>query len=109
MKLSDKGARFIKNWEGKRLKAYKCTAGVWTVGYGHTGPDVGPTTTITDAKADEYRGWQPVTEDKQNSVEAEGYEEGKVVKYEKRFINLFMLDIDYAPLIRIKPTGSNIL
>jgi lysozyme len=26
----------IKKWEGLRLKAYKCPAGVWTIGYGHT-------------------------------------------------------------------------
>lgn len=26
----------IKAWEGCRLKAYKCPAGVWTIGYGHT-------------------------------------------------------------------------
>ena len=28
--------RMIKNWEGLRLKAYRCPAGVWTIGYGHT-------------------------------------------------------------------------
>lgn len=27
---------FIKQWEGVRLEAYKCPAGVWTIGYGHT-------------------------------------------------------------------------
>ena len=26
----------IKSFEGCRLKAYKCSAGVWTIGYGHT-------------------------------------------------------------------------
>lgn len=26
----------IKHYEGLRLKAYKCPAGVWTIGYGHT-------------------------------------------------------------------------
>lgn len=26
----------IKKWEGLRLKAYKDTGGVWTIGYGHT-------------------------------------------------------------------------
>lgn len=33
-------AVIIKKWEGMRLKAYKCPAGVWTIGAGHTGPDV---------------------------------------------------------------------
>ena len=27
---------FVKRFEGRELKAYRCSAGVWTVGYGHT-------------------------------------------------------------------------
>ena len=27
---------FIASWEGFREQAYKCPAGTWTVGYGHT-------------------------------------------------------------------------
>lgn len=27
---------FVKQWEGRELKAYRCFAGVWTIGYGHT-------------------------------------------------------------------------
>jgi lysozyme len=37
MKLSKAGADLIKKYEGCRLKAYKCPAGVWTIGFGHTG------------------------------------------------------------------------
>ena len=29
-------AGFISSFEGCRLSAYKCSAGVWTIGYGHT-------------------------------------------------------------------------
>lgn len=36
MKLSNHGAKFIKHHEGLRLKAYRCPAGRWTIGYGHT-------------------------------------------------------------------------
>ena len=36
MKTSNKGINLIKEFEGCRLKAYKCPAGVWTIGYGHT-------------------------------------------------------------------------
>jgi lysozyme len=32
--------RLARRWEGLRLRAYKCPAGVWTIGYGHTGPEV---------------------------------------------------------------------
>lgn len=30
-------ADFIAEWEGFRGKAYQCAAGVWTIGFGHTG------------------------------------------------------------------------
>lgn len=32
--------RLIRRFEGLRLKPYRCPAGVPTVGFGHTGPDV---------------------------------------------------------------------
>jgi lysozyme len=48
----------IKRWEGCKLKAYKCSAGVWTVGYGLTTNagfiEVGADTVITQAEADWY-------------------------------------------------------
>lgn len=34
--VSAKGLALIKQFEGLRLKAYKCPAGVWTIGYGET-------------------------------------------------------------------------
>lgn len=37
MKISDKGLALIRRFEGCCLTAYKCPAGVWTIGYGHTG------------------------------------------------------------------------
>lgn len=36
MTISDKGVELIAKYEGCRLSAYKCPAGVWTIGYGHT-------------------------------------------------------------------------
>ncbi|MEG2276672.1 MAG: lysozyme [Odoribacter sp.] len=36
MRTSEKGLRLIKRLEGLRLEAYKCPAGVVTIGYGHT-------------------------------------------------------------------------
>ncbi len=36
MKTSNKGINLIKEFEGFRQNAYKCSAGVWTIGYGHT-------------------------------------------------------------------------
>lgn len=36
MKASQNCINLIKKFEGCRLDAYKCPAGVWTIGYGHT-------------------------------------------------------------------------
>ena len=51
MKISDNGLAIIQKFEGCRLKAYKCPAGVLTIGYGHTGKDVKAGMTITKAQA----------------------------------------------------------
>lgn len=43
----------IRRFEGLRLKAYLCPAGVWTCGYGSTGPDVKPGTQWSLQRAEE--------------------------------------------------------
>lgn len=52
MQLSTTIKKKIKAWEGCRLNAYRCPAGVLTIGYGHTGPDVTLGKRITQAEAD---------------------------------------------------------
>lgn len=51
MQTSKKGIDLIKSFEGCRLTAYKCPAGVLTIGYGHTGADVKPSQKITQEQA----------------------------------------------------------
>lgn len=51
MTTSQAGRDLIKKYEGLRLKAYKCPAGVWTVGYGHT-RGVTSSTEISQSMAD---------------------------------------------------------
>ena len=36
MQISEEGKQLIKKFEGCELEAYKCSAGVWTIGYGRT-------------------------------------------------------------------------
>ena len=43
----------IRRFEGLRLRAYLCPAGVWTIGYGATGSGIGPGLTWTAAQAEE--------------------------------------------------------
>jgi len=42
----------IKRFEGCKLTAYKCPAGVWTVGWGATGPNIVQGTRWTQEQAD---------------------------------------------------------
>ncbi|MDE6512796.1 MAG: lysozyme [Muribaculaceae bacterium] len=48
----EKAIELIKEFEGLRLRAYKCVAGVWTIGWGHTG-GVKAGTSISAGQAEE--------------------------------------------------------
>lgn len=53
MKVSDDLLHALKRFEGFRVKAYRCPAGVWTCGYGHT-RGVTARTVCNEAKAMEW-------------------------------------------------------
>lgn len=52
-KIGRAGLELIMQFEGCRLKAYQCAAGVWTIGYGHTA-GVARGQTITQEQAEAY-------------------------------------------------------
>jgi GH24 family phage-related lysozyme (muramidase) len=54
MKLSPDGVAFIQEFEGLRLDSYKDQAGIWTIGYGTTGPNIGPNQRITKDQANKF-------------------------------------------------------
>ena len=54
MEISQNGIEFIKKVEGCELVAYKCSSGVWTIGYGHTGTDIKQGKEISLEKAERY-------------------------------------------------------
>ena len=64
MKTSQRGINLIKQFEGVRLTAYKCPAGVYTIGYGHT-RGVKRGMKITEEEASAY-----LTADLRNSEKA---------------------------------------
>src|SRR5271170_978206 len=51
---SDNGLNLTQQFEGLRLSAYADQVGVWTIGYGHTGPGVHAGLTITHDQADAF-------------------------------------------------------
>ncbi len=63
----------LKRDEGLRLTAYKDTLGVWTIGYGHTGPDVFENLVISQETAEFYL-WQDIEEAKQIAKKLEFFD-----------------------------------
>ena len=53
MNISEKGLNLIKSFEGCVLTAYKCPAGILTIGWGNT-KNVYEGMTITQAQADQF-------------------------------------------------------
>jgi lysozyme len=51
-KILDSALPLIKAYEGCHLKAYKCPAGVWTIGWGQTGKDIKEGVVWTQEQAD---------------------------------------------------------
>lgn len=65
MKLGDAGTALIQSFEKLDLCAYPDQGGVYTIGWGHTGPDVKPGDICTVAQADAW-----FVEDTQTAVDA---------------------------------------
>lgn len=54
MELSSIGRELIKKFEGCKLTSYKCSAGVWTIGYGNTQYENGKYVSQGDKITQEY-------------------------------------------------------
>jgi lysozyme len=52
MKITEEGLALIRRSEGFRETAYRCPAGVWTIGYGHTA-QAGPPKVVAGMKISE--------------------------------------------------------
>ena len=65
MQLGPKGRALIQSFEKLRYQAYQDSGGRWTIGWGHTGPEVHEFMTCDDAQADLW-----FTQDVYNAVHA---------------------------------------
>lgn len=81
----------IKEHEGLRLKAYLDSVGIWTIGYGDTGPDVVKGLVITKENAEERL--------RKRLVEFEGYVDRyvKVALTQNQFDALVSLVYNIGP------------
>lgn len=92
MRTSQNGINLIKQFEGCQLTAYKCPAGVWTIGYGHTaGVRQGDRISAAQAEAylrvdlekyekkvDKYHGWYGWTQDEFDALISFAYNIGSI-------------------------------
>ncbi len=53
MIASYKAIDLIKRFEGCKLDSYQDPKGIWTIGYGQTGPNIGPGLKITTKEAED--------------------------------------------------------
>jgi lysozyme len=51
-RINAAGLALIKEFEGCRLEAYRDAVGIWTIGYGSTGPHVHPNSRMTPQPAE---------------------------------------------------------
>jgi lysozyme len=52
LEYSSAGLALTRSFEGLRLEAYQDSGGVWTIGYGHTGPEVRAGLRISEAQSE---------------------------------------------------------
>jgi lysozyme len=53
MTINDAGIKLIQSFESCKLESYQDIKGIWTIGWGHTGPEVKLGQTITQEEADD--------------------------------------------------------
>ena len=80
--INKAGLNLVKQFEGLKLRAYRCPAGVWTVGYGST-RDVHAGMVITQAEAD-----QRLRDDLKDAEEAV-----------ERLVKVLLNDNEYSALV----------
>ncbi len=52
LRVGPRAIALMHHFEACRLRSYKCPAGVWTIGWGSTGADIGPGLVWTQEQAD---------------------------------------------------------
>lgn len=54
LEYSSTGLALTRSFEGLRLEAYQDSRGIWTIGYGHTGPEVHEGQRISELEAEAW-------------------------------------------------------
>ena len=94
----------IKEFEGFRAHAYKCPAGVWTIGYGRTS---GVTSSSVTSRAAEEAWFNKYVEGLEKEVSVYMEEHGyAIVDYQLQALTSFIYNLGYGKLMILTENGK---
>lgn len=94
----------IKEFEGFRAHAYKCPAGVWTIGYGRTS---GVTSSSVTSRAAEEAWFNKYVEGLEKEVSVYMEEHGyAIVDYQLQALTSFIYNLGYGSLMKLTNNGK---
>lgn len=94
----------IKEFEGFRAHAYKCPAGVWTIGYGRTS---GVTSSSVTSRAAEEAWFNKYVEGLEKEVSVYMEEHGyAIVDYQLQALTSFIYNLGYGILMTLTENGK---
>ena len=95
----------IKEFEGFRAHAYKCPAGIWTIGFGRTGSGV--TSSSVTSRAAEEAWFNKYVEGLEKEVSVYMEEHGYViVDYQLQALTSFIYNLGYGSLMKLTNNGK---
>lgn len=95
----------IKEFEGFRAHAYKCPAGIWTIGYGRTGSNV--TSSSVTSKAAEEAWFQKYVAGLEKEISIYMEEHGyAIVEYQLQALTCFIYNLGYGKLMTLTDNGK---
>lgn len=95
----------IKEFEGFRAHAYKCPAGIWTIGYGRTGSNV--TSSSVTSKSAEEAWFQKYVAGLEKEISIYMEEHGyAIVEYQLQALTSFIYNLEYGKLMTLTDNGK---
>lgn len=100
----DKFVEKVKEFEGFRVRAYRCPAGIWTIGYGRT-ENVKPGDITNMASEETWLRLRLAKDEKEISsyMEEHGY---AIVEYQLQALTSFIYNLGYGKLITLTDNGK---
>lgn len=94
----------VKEFEGFRARAYKCPAGIWTIGYGRT-ENVKPGDITNQSSEETWLRLRLAKDEKEISsyMEEHGY---AVVEYQLQALTSFIYNLGYGKLMTLTENGK---